>query len=104
MHPNSRHLKCINFPQSATPLWRRNSRGQGGGGGVNGYLAGGIASTHANQLPAFVGAQKHFDMRRDVEAKEGAAFDLKRYHDRVLAQGAPPVRFARQLILGEPIR
>ena len=43
-------------------------------------------------------------MRRDVEAKEGAAFDLKRYHDRVLAQGAPPVRFARQLILGEPIR
>ena len=43
-------------------------------------------------------------MRRDVEAKEGAAFDLKRYHDRVLARGAPPVRFARQLILGEPIR
>ena len=52
----------------------------------------------------FVGAQEHFDMRRAVEAKEGEAFDLKRYHDRVLAQGAPPVRFARQLLLDEPIR
>ena len=52
----------------------------------------------------FVGAQEHFDMRRAVEAKEGDAFDLKRYHDRVLAQGAPPVRFARQLLLDEPIR
>lgn len=52
----------------------------------------------------FVGAQEHFDMRRAVEAKEGDAFDLKRYHDRVLAQGAPPVRFARQLLLDEPIQ
>ncbi|MBB6598735.1 DUF885 domain-containing protein [Luteimonas sp. MC1825] len=52
----------------------------------------------------FVGAQEHFDMRRAVEAKEGDAFDLKRYHDRVLAQGAPPVRFARQLLLDEPIK
>src|SRR5690606_10211068 len=52
----------------------------------------------------FVGAQEHFDMRRAAEEAEGDAFDLKRYHDRVLAQGAPPVRFARQLLLGEPIR
>src|SRR5690606_13404850 len=52
----------------------------------------------------FVGAQEHFDMRRAAEEAEGDAFDLTRYHDRVLAQGAPPVRFARQLLLGEPIR
>jgi hypothetical protein len=52
----------------------------------------------------FVGAQEHFDARRAVEAKEGEAFDLKRYHDRMLAQGAPPVRFARQLLLDEPIQ
>lgn len=51
----------------------------------------------------FVGAQEHFDMRRAVEEKEGEAFDMKRYHDSVLAQGAPPVRFARQLLLDEPI-
>ncbi|NLA69352.1 MAG: DUF885 domain-containing protein [Gammaproteobacteria bacterium] len=52
----------------------------------------------------FVGAQEHFDMRRAVEEKEGAGFDMKRYHDAVLATGAPPVRFARQLLLGEAIR
>ncbi|MEN1970884.1 DUF885 domain-containing protein [Luteimonas sp. MJ204] len=51
----------------------------------------------------FVGAQEHFDMRRAVEEKEGEAFDMKRYHDSVLAQGAPPVRFARQLLLDQPI-
>ncbi|GGK10469.1 hypothetical protein GCM10011394_19970 [Luteimonas terricola] len=52
----------------------------------------------------FVGAQEHFDMRRAVEAKKGEAFDMKRYHDAVLATGAPPVRFARQLLLGEAIQ
>ena len=43
-------------------------------------------------------------MRRAAEDKAGEAFDMKQYHDRVLAQGAPPVRFARQLLLDEPIR
>ena len=52
----------------------------------------------------FVGAQEHFDMRRAAEEKEGADFDMKRYHDAVLAKGAPPVRFARQLLLDEPIQ
>ena len=57
------------------------------------------------QLPTyFVGVQEHFDTRRAAEAKEGAAFDQKRYHDRVLSYGAPPVRFVRQLMLDEPIR
>ncbi|RMH93574.1 DUF885 domain-containing protein [Lysobacter pythonis] len=57
------------------------------------------------QLPTyFVGAQEHFDTRLAAEAKAGAAFNLKRYHDQVLAQGAPPVRFVRQLLLDEPIR
>ncbi len=57
------------------------------------------------QLPTyFVGAQEHFDLRRAVVAREGAAFDAKRYHDAVLSHGAPPVRFVRQQMLGEPIR
>ncbi|MGJ4802225.1 DUF885 domain-containing protein [Luteimonas sp. SDU82] len=51
----------------------------------------------------FVGAQEHFDARRAAEAKAGDAFDMKAYHDGILAQGAPPVRFARQLLLDEPI-
>lgn len=56
------------------------------------------------QLPTyFVGVQEQFDTRRAVEAKLGAAFDLKAYHDRVLSYGAPPVRFVRELMLDQPI-
>lgn len=51
----------------------------------------------------FVGAQEHFDTRKAAIAKLGARFDAKTYHDGILAQGAPPVRFARQLLLDEPI-
>lgn len=57
------------------------------------------------QLPTyFVGAQEHFDMRKAVEARQGAQFALKAYHDKVLSYGAPPVRFVRQLMLDEPIQ
>jgi uncharacterized protein (DUF885 family) len=57
------------------------------------------------QLPTyFVGAQEFFDLRAAVEAKEAQAFDMRAYHDRVLSYGAPPVRFVRQLMLGEAIR
>jgi uncharacterized protein (DUF885 family) len=57
------------------------------------------------QLPTyFVGVQEHFDMRKAVEAKEGAKFHLKAYHDKVLSYGAPPVRFVRELMLDEPIQ
>lgn len=56
------------------------------------------------QLPTyFVGVQEHFDMRKAAEAKLGAQFNLKAYHDQVLSYGAPPVRFVRQLMLDEPI-
>jgi uncharacterized protein (DUF885 family) len=52
----------------------------------------------------FVGAQEHFDTRKAWEARLGDRFELKQYHDKVLSYGAPPVRFARQLMLDEPIR
>ena len=56
------------------------------------------------QLPTyFVGVQEHFDLRKAAEAKQGAQFNLKAYHDQVLSYGAPPVRFARQLMLDQPI-
>jgi uncharacterized protein (DUF885 family) len=57
------------------------------------------------QLPTyFVGVQEHYDTRAAVEKRDGAAFNLKAYHDQVLSYGAPPVRFVRQLMLDEPIR
>jgi uncharacterized protein (DUF885 family) len=62
------------------------------------------AQLSSAQLPTyFVGVQEHFDTRKAVEAKLGDAFDLKAYHDRILSYGAPPVRFARELMLDQPI-
>ncbi len=56
------------------------------------------------QLPTyFVGAQEHFDTRKAVQDKQGANFNLKAYHDQILSYGAPPVRFARQLMLEQAI-
>lgn len=56
------------------------------------------------QLPTyFVGAQEHFDTRKAMQDKLGDAFNLKAYHDQILSYGAPPVRFARQLMLDQPI-
>ncbi|MDQ1063274.1 DUF885 domain-containing protein [Stenotrophomonas sp. SORGH_AS_0282] len=56
------------------------------------------------QLPTyFVGAQEHFDTRKAMQEKQGDKFNLKAYHDKMLSYGAPPVRFARQLMLDQPI-
>ncbi|MBH1651769.1 DUF885 domain-containing protein [Stenotrophomonas maltophilia] len=56
------------------------------------------------QLPTyFVGAQEHFATRKAMQDKLGDKFNLKAYHDQMLSYGAPPVRFARQLMLDQPI-
>jgi uncharacterized protein (DUF885 family) len=44
----------------------------------------------------FVGAVEHDDLRAAAEKKEGAAFNLKRFHDRVLSYGSPGVKYVRQ--------
>jgi uncharacterized protein (DUF885 family) len=59
----------------------------------------------SSQLPTyFVGWQEHLDLRKEVEKREGDKFDLKAYHDKVLSFGSPPVRYARELMLDEPIQ
>ncbi len=52
----------------------------------------------------FVGYQEHLETRVAARATWGGQFNLKRYHDGVLSFGSPPCRFARQLILDEPIQ
>ncbi len=42
-------------------------------------------------------------LRKDGEAKQGAAFNLKKYHDTALSHGSPPVRFVRQLMFNEAV-
>lgn len=51
----------------------------------------------------FVGYLEHADLRRDVEKAWGDRFSLKKYHDAVLANGSPPVRFVRALVLDQPV-
>ena len=57
-----------------------------------------------NQLSTyFVGFIEHSEARTAAKAKLGNAFNLKKFHNGILSFGAPPVRFARALLLGEAI-
>ncbi|HLJ10514.1 MAG TPA: DUF885 domain-containing protein [Planctomycetaceae bacterium] len=47
----------------------------------------------------FVGLQEHLDLRSEAQAAWGGDFDLKRYHDKVVSFGSPPVKFVRALLL-----
>jgi uncharacterized protein (DUF885 family) len=51
----------------------------------------------------FVGFQEHLETRAEAERRQGAAFNLKAYHDGVLSFGSPPGRYARALLLNEAI-
>lgn len=51
----------------------------------------------------FVGLQEHLDLRREAEAAWGKDFGLKRYHDKVVSYGSPPVQFVRALLLEKEI-
>jgi uncharacterized protein (DUF885 family) len=51
----------------------------------------------------FVGFTEHMEARAAAKAKQGAAFNLRDYHNGILAYGSPPMRFARALYLGEAI-
>lgn len=59
--------------------------------------------TSAQLSTYFVGYQEHADLRREYEAREGDAFSLRGYHDKILSYGSPPVRYVRALMLGEPV-
>lgn len=62
------------------------------------------AQLTATQLSTyFVGYIEHVDLRREVERDRGEDFQLKAYHDQLLAYGSPPVRFVRALLLDQPI-
>jgi uncharacterized protein (DUF885 family) len=47
----------------------------------------------------FLGKLAALKLRADVQAKEGAAFDLKRFHERVMTNGIAPWWAHRQLLL-----
>ncbi len=62
------------------------------------------ASLSSTQLSTyFVGVSEHDAIRAEAERRAGAAFDLKAYHDKVLAYGSAPARYVRALMFGEAI-
>jgi uncharacterized protein (DUF885 family) len=62
------------------------------------------ARLDSTQLPSyFVGVTEHDAIRAEAERRAGAGFNLKAYHDQVLAFGSPPPRYVRALMFGEAI-
>ncbi|MFT3727388.1 MAG: DUF885 domain-containing protein [Terricaulis sp.] len=51
----------------------------------------------------FVGFSEHSEARAAAQHRDGGNFNLKAYHDGILAYGSPPMRYARALYLNEPI-
>lgn len=54
-------------------------------------------------LSYFVGYAEHMALRDEAKKRQGAAFDLKKYHDAVLAHGSPPARYVRALMFDLPV-
>ena len=54
-------------------------------------------------LSYFSGYEEHLALRREAERRGGEDFDLRKYHDSVLAHGSPPVKYVRQLLFDLPI-
>lgn len=46
----------------------------------------------------FVGVTEHLDLRDRAKARDGSAFNLKKYNDTVLSFGSPPVKYVRELM------
>ncbi|MBA2528986.1 MAG: DUF885 domain-containing protein, partial [Euzebyales bacterium] len=61
---------------------------------VRGKVSAGQLSTY------FVGGEEMVDLRRDVEAARGAAFQARGFHRDVLAEGTPPFGVLRRALLG----
>ena len=58
------------------------------------------ASLTSGQLSTyFLGKYEILRLRDDYRRAQGNRFRLREYHDRLLALGAPPVQYARQLLL-----
>jgi uncharacterized protein (DUF885 family) len=57
------------------------------------------AQLSSSQLSTyFVGVSEHLDLREAAKKKWGESFDLKRYNDKVISFGSPPVKYVRELM------
>ena len=72
-------------------------QGEADGKWVRARVTSGQLSTY------FVGYEEHWALRHEAEHRWGPEFALKRYHDKALSFGSPPVRFISQLMFDHPI-
>ncbi|MCG9696722.1 DUF885 domain-containing protein [Shewanella sp. Isolate11] len=49
----------------------------------------------------YSGYREIYDFREELKQKQGDAFDLKQFHETFLSYGSAPVKYIRQLMLGE---
>lgn len=54
-------------------------------------------------LSYFIGYTEHAALRAEAMKRDGTAFNLRKFNDALLSHGSPPVKYARQLVLGLPI-
>jgi uncharacterized protein (DUF885 family) len=59
--------------------------------------------TSAQLSTYFVGATEHLDLRAAEQKKLGDEFNLKKYNDKVISYGSPPVKYVRELMLQETL-
>ena len=59
--------------------------------------------TSAQLATYFVGYLEISDLRREAERVEGQDFELKKFHDRLLSFGSPPVQYVRALLFNQEI-
>ena len=58
-------------------------------------------STPTYQLSYLFGRHMIEGLKSDVERREGAGFELRRFHDTLLYGGTMPVSYARRLFEGD---
>ena len=55
-------------------------------------------------LSYFTGYSEHMALREEAKKRWGKSYSLRRYNDTVLSFGSPPVKYARALMFGLPVK
>ncbi|MGB7655166.1 MAG: DUF885 domain-containing protein [Novosphingobium sp.] len=56
------------------------------------------------RLSYFTGYSEHMALREEAKQRWGKDYSLRRYNDTVLSFGSPPVKYARALMFGLPVK
>lgn len=58
-----------------------------------------VSVTQVQLCSYFTGFKEIYDLREDIKKKEGAAFNLKQFHEKFLSYGSAPVKYIKDLML-----